>query len=256
MEMNTDITYRIGIVDDRLEELNIIQHYIAEDPSLKIVFSLSDPVQAFNLLEQQEIDILILDMEMQPMNGVELLEALKVMPKVIVCSNHPEYTYQTSPYQSAFIKKTVGREMFRQVIENVKQQIDISEHSVELNDKILDIRASKSAGYHIQINTERLMFAEINDKTMCFYKDNPSRGEGKMYFTKHGNIKMERLEELLDQDQFVRVHRSFVVNMAYVENYSAEHIHIKGVNMMVPIGKTYRKDFMEKIEKYRKKNRC
>jgi len=78
----------------------------------------------------------------------------------------------------------------------------------------------------------------------------------KMYFTKNGNITMDLLESLLDKEQFVRVHRSYLVNMAYVEHYSLDHIVIKSTDVFVPIGKTYRKRFKADIDKYRKKNRC
>ncbi|CAM3540890.1 LytR/AlgR family response regulator transcription factor [Sphingobacterium prati] len=254
--METSMVYRIGIVDDQLDELLLIQRYIADDPSLKIVFCTSDPVQALSLMEHQEVDILILDMNMQPLNGVQLLEALKVIPQVIVCSNHPEYVYETSPYQSAFIRKTIGRAAFKETIERVKALIDVTEEFVELNDRILDIKTSKSAGYHVQVNIDRMMLAVIDDKTMCFYKENTYRVGNKMYFTKNGNITMDLLERLLDKEQFVRVHRSYLVNMAYVAHYSIDYISVKGVDEFVPIGKTYRKRFKTNIDKYRKKHRC
>jgi Response regulator of the LytR/AlgR family len=254
--METSMIYRIGIVDDQLDELLLIQRYIADDPSLKIAFCTSDPVQALSLMEHQVVDILILDMNMQPLNGVQFLEALKVMPQVIVCSNHPEYVYETSPYQSAFIRKTIGRAAFNETIERVKAFVDVPEDFIDLNDNVLDIKTSKSAGYHIQVNTDRMMLAVIEDKTMCFYKENTNRLGNKMYFTKNGNITMDLLESLLDKKQFVRVHRSYLVNMAYVEHYSIDHIVIKGTDVFVPIGKTYRNRFKDSIGRYRKKNRC
>lgn len=248
--------YHIGIIDDQLNEMFLIQRYISEDSSLQIVFSTSDPIQGLDLLEKNEVDILILDMKMHPLNGVQLLQALRVMPQVIVCSNYPEYVYETSPYQAAYIKKTIGRVAFHETMSAVKNRIEFPEQSLELDDMMLDIKTKKSAGYHIRVNTERLMFAMIDDRTMIFCKDNGNQDEKETYLTKEGSITMNDLEKILDQDQFVRVHRSYLVNMAYVEHFTAKFIIIRGAENTVPIGQTFREHFEASMEKYRKANRC
>ena len=127
---------------------------------------------------------------------------------------------------------------------------------MELSDKMLDIKTTKSAGYHIRVNTERLMLAEIDDKTMSFYKDNANDEGQETYYTKEGSIKMDDLERILDKEQFVRVHRSYLVNLAYVDHFSAKYIIITGIENAVPIGRTYREHFETSMERYRIANRC
>jgi len=244
--------YRVGIIDDCLVEMALIKRYIAQDASLNIILETSDPLEGLAFLDNNELDILFLDMKMEPLNGVQFLEALLSMPKVIVCSNHFEYAYDTSSYQCAYIRKTIGIVAFKAIIEKIKGELFALDDFVQLSDKMIEIRTSKTIGSHAFVDTEKLMFAEINDKVMHFHLDNSDQKSAEKYVVQEGRLKMNVLEGIIDPVQYARVHRSYMVNLAYVENYSSSIVHIREIDKFVPIGETYYGQFKKSIENWRK----
>lgn len=248
----TDL-YTVALVDDHLDEMGLIKRYIDADPSLKLLFAESDPVRALDLLEANMVDILILDMQMEKLNGVQLLRALRHRPKVIVCSNHTDYAYQTSPYQTAYIAKTAGRKYFEEIITAIKWDISrIKNNHSPVLENIIEIKTFKSAGHHVFIDISKLVYAEIAENMMSFYLEDTDFSPGTALMEIQGLITMRALGELLDGARFVQCHRSFLVNLEQVESDSAKVINLRNNRGHIPVGASYLKRYREKKQLWRR----
>lgn len=245
--------FTVAIVDDHLDEMGIIKRYIDVDLSLQMLFAESDPVKALDLLEENAVDILILDMQMEKLNGVQLLQALRHRPKVIVCSNHTDYAYQTSPFQAAYIAKTVGRKYFEEIITTIKWDLKrIKNRQAATSENIIEIKTFKSAGHHVHIDISKLVYAEIAENMMSFYLEDSDMELGSAMVEIQGLITMRVLRGLLDSTQYVQCHRSFLVNLAQVESSSAKVIHLQNNRGNIPIGASYLKRYKEKNQFWRR----
>lgn len=242
--MENKTTYTVAIIDDFLEEMFLIQKYVEDLPFLKLQIVESDPVLGLEEVERRTVDILILDMQMPRLNGVAFLQALEHVPVLIVCSNYTEYVYDTALYQVAYIRKTIGRLDFEKVIQKAIQECDERRAALKKEENVISVKAVKAAEGNILVDCDKLGYAEIRDKVMHFY------GDG--YFLS-GRITMQELSEVLNAPPFMRIHKSFLVNLDYIDSFNSRVVVMKKSKEIINIGDEYYPGFKEAMKTWQTK---
>ena len=225
------------IVDDDIFVRKITEDFVRKTESLTLLYSLSNAVDAINILGMNEsVDLIFLDIEMPEMTGIDFLNALNTLPQIIIISSKEKYAinafeydvtdYLLKPFTYSRFCKAVNKALDRQEKSRMHAKADeiFIKHNSSLvklkYDEILWVEAMEN---YVVVNT-------YDEKYM-------------IHFTMHA------IEEKLPQKQFLRVHRSFIVNVNSIHSIGDNTILIKTIDKAknaIPIGKIY-KDKLLKV---------
>lgn len=238
--MTTNL-YTIAFVDDRLEEIVYFEHYLKDFPDFRVLWKESDALKALMRIEDEPVDVLIIDMQMPKLNGIEFFNALKEKPVIIVCSNHNDYIFDISPYDSGYIKKPGNREKFITALKKAKEQCDNKIKNQQKYYSWITVKTTKNNGKLKKIELENIVYCEVHDKNIFFHMHDNAIIQG--------ITTMELLLEKLPQSNFIRVHKSFLINIYYVEEFSRKCLKLRGKNDPIPVGRAYANNIKSHLQR-------
>lgn len=225
------------IVDDDDIIRATLEHYINQSEGLTLVDSVDNGIEALNVMKSKSIDLLLLDVEMPEMSGIELLEVLKDTPHVILVTSKEEYALQAFEYSvTDYLLKPVQYARFVKAIEKVKE-IDATVKTV--SDDQYEVYIKSDLKY-VKINIKEICMIEAMADYVMFYMS-----KDKKYIV---HSTMKALEAKLPGALFNRVHRSYIVNMSKIESADSSAINVCGHR--VPIGASYRSSFFERLKMF------
>ena len=222
--------YKCLIVDDEPIAQQILESYISQIDSLHIACKCSNAFEALNVLHQEQIDILFLDIKMPSLSGLEMLKTLQNPPKVILTTAFSEFGVDG-------------------IVDYLLKPISF-ERSLKAVNKIV---IPKSTNLEKEENDEKLS----SDPTFIFFK--ADKKIHKYYFSEilfiegSGNyvkihtkndkplMVLDKLIELYDklpQKNFIRVHKSFIVNVSHIQKIEGNMLKIQ--DKSIPISATYK----------------
>lgn len=211
--------YTTLIIDDeplareRLEEL--LTHF---PDTIRIIGHAKNGNEAFKKIKQLSPDLIFLDIEMPGLTGFQLLEHLEVIPLIVFCTAHEEFSLQAFETNSIdYLVKPVKVERLEKTIKKIQQfgTSQSSENLLEVIKTITQQSASKKMTSITVKKGEGLIFIKLED---IFYFEASDK-----YVNIITNSKQYLLEKSLTQleqqlpDNFMRIHRGFIVNTAYAE---------------------------------------
>jgi DNA-binding LytR/AlgR family response regulator len=226
------------IVDDEPLAIEILESYVARVDELELVGTFRNAIAAFTFVQQNPVDLIFLDIEMPKLSGIDFLKTLKHHPKVIITTAYRDYAiegfelevidYLLKPIPFERFLKSVGK-VFSSKLEAIAAPITVAQDSFiyfkvdkkMVKTKIVDILYIESIKDYVKVRT----------------------GE-KEIITQQ---KISYLDESLPRTQFLRVHRSFIVNLDHIDAYTATDVEIS--TFKVPIGRNYKNDVMKVLSK-------
>ncbi len=208
-------TIKAIIVDDEKLGRDIIKEYLDDHPQVEIVAECRDAHEALEAIDRHHPDLLFLDIQMPEVNGFELLEMLDDPPKVIFSTAYDQYAikafevnaidYLLKPYDAERFNLAVERAI--QHIQSSPQQDDTIQkllHTMRESHQYLERLLIKQAGRIVIISCKEI----TSIKALDDYAEIRTHKES--YLIQQS---LNHLEERLNPDQFVRVHRSYIVNI-------------------------------------------
>jgi DNA-binding LytR/AlgR family response regulator len=196
-------------------------------------------LEALQELRQTEVDLLFLDINLPDLNGIELLKSLKNPPKVIFTTAYSEFALEGFELQiTDFLLKPYSFDRFVKAIQKVLQEIEtekkLQEWSAAKESDVLVIKADRKI--------YRLPFEEV--LLLQAYGDYVKiQTTSKQLVPKET---LNKLEQLLPEDQFIRIHRSYIIALSKVEYVEGNMVHIGDKN--IPVGKSFREEFLKRIQ--------
>lgn len=228
---------RAIIVDDEPHAIEVIESYLQNFASVEIVAKCPDAINAFQTLQQKNIDLMFLDVKMPGLKGTDLLKSLKSPPKVIFTTAYTEYAVQGFELDAVdYLVKPVSFERFIKAMDKIfnlagannHHQIAIEEKLQSNKDIFLYLKVDRKM---VKVDVNEILWIEsLKDYIKVVLKD-------KTLISKQ---RISLLEELLPEDRFVRIHRSFIVSVSKVESYYSYAVEIGG--RQLPIGRNYKND--------------
>jgi two-component system response regulator LytT len=215
------------IVDDNLEELNLLKELCLKIDNINLVNQFNSPISAINWLQNNKVNLIISDIEMPDLNGIEMVKHLKNKPDIIFTSNHPEFAlksfevqpihYLTKPITLTDLLSSLDR--LKNTIETNKEinYIYINQNQEHIKLILNDIFHVKSEGNFVTVFCEDKKFLVLSNLTQ-FIKQLPN-------------------------SQFTRIHKSYAINLNHIDKFTFEHVIIN--SEIIPIGEFYRSDFLE-----------
>ncbi|MDN6280227.1 MAG: response regulator [Psychroflexus sp.] len=203
---------RIILVDDEPLACSIIEEYLENYPNLEIVAECHDGFEAAKAIAEFQPDLLFLDIQMPKINGFELLEIIQEEPAVIFTTAYDTYALKAFETNALdYLLKPFSKERLDQAVQKW-----LNKSSFQMNDKA-KIKESlhKQPEEHLRIMIKDGMKIQIiptsEVETIEAYGDYVKiRHKGKTHLK---NKTMKYFEETLNSRQFIRVHRSFIVNI-------------------------------------------
>ncbi len=226
---------RTILVEDNPMEAAVIEQYCQNYDQLELVNKFTTGEEVFSFLGQNEIDLMFLDIEMPDMTGIELMDKLPYFPQIIITTSNKEYAYDAFEYEVVdFLKKPIPLPRFQKTVEKV-----ISNH--ELRNKVaLESAATelyvKTDGKYIRVPySDILYFENVGD----YIKVITNTGMHIIY----GALKS--LAERLSYPRFLKVHRSFIVNLDKIVDIEDNTLVIG--KKVIPISRAHKPIIMNSI---------
>lgn len=227
------MSIRCIIVDDDELSRNIMEDLVKENEELELIKTCSDAIEAFNVLKNEEIDLIFLDVDMPKMSGIDLLKSLDVIPQVVLITAHSEFAAESYEYSvTDFIIKPISHQRFITAVEKVKKNLQKPQFSTH-NVHTIFIKTDSRL---VQVDTRNILYIEALGNYVNVYT---SGGKYIVLST------MKDIEARLSPPDFMRVHRSFIVRIDKIESIEDNFIHINQKN--IPIGKNYKDDLMKSL---------
>lgn len=218
------------IVDDNDIARTTLSHLAKQIPNLTIVNEYSNAIEAYLHLQENEVDLIFLDIEMPEMTGIELTKNLSGKDVVIIfTSSKKEYALEAFELNIAdYILKPIIPARFLQAVNKAKEIIDNRKENVQFSkDEFLFVRDSNITR---RLKLDDIFYAEAMGDYVKFHT------KEKM-FAIHGKMKVA--EERLPKDDFIRVHRSYIVAIGKIDTLQDGGIMIN--KKFIPVADAYRK---------------
>lgn len=226
---------RCIVVDDDELSRSVIEDLINETDSLELIKSCEDAVEAFKVIKEEHIDLVFLDIEMPKMDGLEMLRTLSPLPQVILVTAHEKYAVESYEYDvTDFLHKPISLARFMKAVDKAYNGFENNRASITSQDKTIFIKADSRL---VQINTEDILYIEALGNYMRIF----TAGEQKYTILST----MKDIISKLSSDDFVRVHRSFIVRLDKIKTIEDNYIVIN--SKQINIGKAYKDDLTQKL---------
>jgi len=218
------------IVDDNEIARTTLSHLAKQIPNLTIASEFSNAIEAYNYLQSHHADLIFLDIEMPEMTGIELTKNLYGKDTLIIfTTSNKEYALEAFELNIVdYILKPVVPARFLQAVSKAQAIIDSRKEVVEVTkNEFLFVRDSNITR---RLKLDDIFYAEAMGDYVKFYT------REKM-FAIHG--KMKTAEERLPKDDFIRVHRSYIISVGKIDTLQDGGIMING--KFIPVADAYRK---------------
>lgn len=233
---------RCLVVDDESLARKLLADYIGKIPDLELVATCENPIQAKKILSTEPVDLLFLDIQMPEITGVEFLRTLKNKPLTIFTTAYSEYALEGYSLDVIdYLLKPIPFERFF--------------HAVSKAQDYLTYRESNVAKQNMDEAKEKhsYIFVKADYKIIKICYEDILYIEGmKEYVRIHTADKkittyqsLQKLTEILPANIFIRVHKSFIVNMDKIDSIDNTVIIIN--DEVIGIGRSYREAFFKKI---------
>jgi DNA-binding LytR/AlgR family response regulator len=230
---------RCLLVDDEPPSLEILRTYISSTPGLQIEGECHHAVAAFEFLQTHTVDLILLDMNMPRMTGMDFLKALKNPPRVIITTAHRDFAVDGYELGAVdYLLKPFSLDRFWKAIQRL--QPNSTELPVTNTEKITDersiyVRADRKM---VKIPVMEIEYIEsLKDYVKIVLKD-------RQVITKQT---ITAIEDMLPDKHFIRVHRSFIVSIQKIDSYTTSSIFI--ARNEIPVGPLYRQQVIARMQK-------
>jgi DNA-binding LytR/AlgR family response regulator len=230
------------IADDEMLAREIIENYVNQLDSLKLVGSCANGAEVFNALKAHHADLLFLDIQMPLLTGIELLRTLKNPPSVILTTAYREFAVEGYELDVIdYLLKPISFERFLKAIEKYELRVNpagtTSNHKQPVEKKdALDFIYLKADKKMVRVLLTDILYIEaLKDYVKVHAKD-------KSVITYQT---LTYFEEKLSADQFIRVHRSYIISSNHINAFSATQVEIG--KACIPIGSSYTKEVLRKL---------
>jgi len=221
-----------------IEDLKVAADYLLrcceKSGRLEVKGQFPDVKSALEYLNTNTVDILFLDVEMPGATGFDLLDNLAYKPTVILTTSKEKYAYNAFQYHvTDFLKKPFTFNRFMEALDKISAN----------DNPPLSVKADagnhifiKSDGKLVRLNNDDILFIEsMGDYVKFVTRD-------KKYVT-YNTIK--NLEEKVNKDCFMKVHRSFIINLLKIDDIRENDLFINGIE--IPISKNLRADVLKRL---------
>ena len=227
--------YNVLIVDDEFLARKLLTEYVSKVDFLNLVDTCPDATKAMEVLNKTNVDILLLDIQMPDISGMEMLKMLNNKPAVILTTAYSEYAVDAFALGVVdYLLKPFDYVRFLQAINKVVSN-NLTDSQLESN-PVNDYLLVKADYKLYKINYADLLYIEGQHEYVTFHTT--TKRITALYSLKN-------LEDTLPKDKFVRTHKSFIVSIKNIEDIDKLNVTVAGNK--IPVGASYRDALIERL---------
>lgn len=229
------------LIDDEPLSREILKSYLRKFPSIEVVDECNDGFEGVKSIQQHQPDLVFLDIQLPKINGFEMLELINPVPSVIFITAFDEYAFKAFEANAIdYLLKPVSEERFQKAIQKFLAKTSTTPNKTE--DLLATMAQSPSQNNRIVVKTgSKVKIIPVHDIHYLEADDDFVKivtVEGP--FLKNKTLSF--YEQTLDPQQFVRVHRSYILHISQItkiEPYQKEtHMAVLRNGQQIPISKT------------------
>ena len=224
------------IIEDEIPAQKILKRFIAKIPGLQLLGTFKAAIEANSFLNTQSVDVVFLDINLPDMSGLDFIKTIKNPPSIIMTTAYPDYAVNSFELDTIvdYLVKPFSFERFLKAINKAKNRIEIPMNAVEENmeetiflnvDKTLHKLTLSSILY---IESDRNYTTVVTETQKLSYIDS-----------------LKNWIEKLSENQFIQVHKSYIINSKFVDKISGNTLFIK--THKIPIGRTYKQELLKAL---------
>lgn len=216
------------ILDDEPLAIDVIKKYIENSNDIFLLDSFSSPIQALKFINEnkKKIDLIFLDIQMPELDGIEFMELIPENSAVILTTAYSNYAIESYKFNVIdYLLKPFSFSKFRKAIDKY--------HNISKNETHLDYIFINNSGSFLKIKFDDIILIKGNGDYIDFIT------EKKKYLVREN---LTKVSEMLPKSMFFRIHRSYIVNINYVDEIHSNHLKIKSFE--ISISKTYKDDLI------------
>ena len=228
------MTINCIVIDDELPAIQLMEDYIARVPFLKLLKTFNNAIEPMTFLQTNVVDLVFLDIEMEGFSGLQLIKTLQHKPKIILTTAYDQYAIKAFDLNvSDYLLKPISFERFMQSIDKIFDFF-IKTHSVDPQNKLYkrDYFFVKTEFRMQRVDFDDILFIEGMKEYLRIHTHSDK------IMTLQSFTKME---EALPSDNFIRVHKSYLVAIDKIERVEKNRITIG--DAIIPISETYKDSF-------------
>lgn len=228
-------------IDDEPLALRLVSEYIGKTPYLELVGAFDNPLDAIDFLSSQAVDLIFVDIQMPDLTGIEFARSLEAASKIIFTTAFEKYALEGYKLNAIdYLLKPFSYEEFLKAAGKAHKQVELEAQALpilEANNQFLFLKSE----YKIRrINFNDILYVEgLKDYIKVFIA-----GEDKPILSLNS---IKSIEQKLPESQFMRVHRSFIVNLERIE--TIERSRILFGKIYIPVSDQYIDKFQEYLDK-------
>ncbi|MTI31502.1 LytR/AlgR family response regulator transcription factor [Xanthovirga aplysinae] len=222
------------IIEDEPAAQDILKKYINDNPNLYLVQCCNNAIEALEILNNAEIQLIFLDINMPKLSGLQLYKSLSNPPKVIFTTAYPEYALEG--FEVDAVDYLLKPFTFERFLKAVQKYISLSsKEPIKQSEPFILLKADKKIH---KINFEDIFFLEAKGDYVKVTFSNT-------FILVHSTL--QALQAQLPNHQFIRIHKSFIISLNHLDIIEGNMAKLKDYS--IPIGQIYKISFLEMIKK-------
>lgn len=228
-------------IDDEATARAIINQLCSCDSSLQLIEEFPDAIQAIKYLNQNEVDLIFLDIHMPDFNGFDFIETLKSPPKIILTTSDPSFALQAFEYDFIvdYLVKPITQDRFHKAIEKANSR------ALKKKPKPNNEKTEVASVDDLYINIDRRLI-KIDIPSIYLIE---AKGDYINVKTEHKNYivhsTLKKIEEKLPDHLFLKVHRSFIINIEKIVDIEDNSVLIQ--KDIIPVSRSNRPELMKRL---------
>jgi DNA-binding LytR/AlgR family response regulator len=223
------------IIDDDEPCRLVLEQLIGQVDNLKLTGSYENGKQALNALKNSDTHLVFLDVEMPEMSGIEMLAELEIKPIVILTTSHKEYAVDAYEYEVAdYLVKPILLPRFLKAVSKAERHFENLFLGSNSNDRNYFFIRKDSVIHKVPV-ADVLWIEAMGDYVTIHTRDKK--------FILHSTLRT--IESKIPKDKFIRVHRSYIVNIENIKTVEGTSIYVEST--IIPLGTLYKENFLKRL---------
>lgn len=229
---------RCIIVDDENGAIEILTNYVSKVSWLQLDAAFRDPMEALNHLSQNSVDLIFMDINMPDLSGIQLSRLIpQEQTDIIFCTAYPEHAVESYEISALdYLLKPIPFDRFLAAVNKFQKQREKSlTRETSKRESAHQIFIKSGSQIH-QVDTRKISLIEKDGHYIIFKID------GRELLSR---MSFSQLLELLPGDEFIQIHRSYLIAIPRIEVIHKQFIQIEGRE--IPIGDSFKKEFFNRV---------
>lgn len=235
------MTLKCIIIDDEPLAIDLLKSYVQKTPFLELVDTFDNALSAISTINEENIDVLFLDINMPQITGLEFSKTIPSSTRIIFTTAYNQYAVEGFRLNALdYLLKPINYIEFLQAANKAQEWFKLKNN--ESNETVTATSIFIKSGYRMEkIQFEDILYIENQKDYVRFHLENVKEPVSSL-------MSMQSLEEKLPDKQFMRVHRSFIINLDKIK--TVERNCIVFGKEYIPVSESYKSKFLEFLSKH------